>query len=175
MHTSLYLQTPDHQRLHSNMIMILTVRTHLDFSSFSPYRYYTTTNLQFLQASTHTVNKAVVCQGLHCKICMSQWNMHIAVCHQWHGFYKGYTTHMSACFSDSIPLTLIGVDTRKGSSGWIIKPSTNEFGVHLNMFHWTSHLLYFSTFSYGNKKKHAIKEAWWAREHCFWINCPKYI
>lgn len=83
--------------------------------------------------------------------------------------------HMNACSSDSIPLTLIGVDTRKDSSGGIIKPDTNVLGVHLNTFHWTTHLLYFNNFSYGNKKKNAIKEAQCARQHCFWIKCPKYL
>lgn len=46
-----------------------------------------------------------------------------------------YGVHRNACFSDSIPLTLIGVDTRKDSSGGIIKLDTNVFGVHLNTFH----------------------------------------
>lgn len=45
-----------------------------------------------------------------------------------------YRVHRNACSSDSIPLTLIGVDTGKDSSGGIIKPDTNVFGVHLNTF-----------------------------------------
>lgn len=45
-----------------------------------------------------------------------------------------YWVRRNACFSDSVPLTLMGVETRKGSSGEIIKPDTNVFGVHLNTF-----------------------------------------
>lgn len=116
-------------------------------------------NLQFLLASPQTVNKAVVCQGLHCKICMSQWNMHIAVCQQWHGFHKGYTAYTWTRVSDSIPLTLIGVDTRKDSSGGIIKPDTNVLGAHFNMSHWNTHLLYFKNPSYCNEIKTRNKMA----------------
>lgn len=121
-----------------NIKIIWTVKTHLYFSRFPltdktrpPQR-----KPPSLQASVHAVNKAVACQGLHCKICMSQWNMYIAVCHQWHGFYKDYMAYTgNACFSDSIPLTLMGVDTKKDSSGGIIKPDINVFGVHLNTSH----------------------------------------
>ena len=57
-----------------------------------------------------------------------------------------YRTH--ACFCDSIPLALIGVNTRKDSSGGIIKPDTNVFGEHLKTFHSTTRLLYFINISY---------------------------
>lgn len=131
-------------QLHTNTQMILTVRTHLVFSPADTIRSAQRKTSHSPGLSLRTVNKAVACQGLHC---MSQWNMYIAVCHQWHGFYKGlHHVHRNVCFSDSIPLAVMGVGTRKGSSGGIIKPDINVFGVHLNTFHWTTHLLYFNNF-----------------------------
>lgn len=123
--------------------MTVTARTHFKSPRFDitqPHKE----KPPFLQATMCTVNKAAVCQELYCKICMYQWNMHIAVCHQWHSSYKGSTAYTwNTSFSDSIPLTLIGVDTRKDSSGWIIKPSTNIIAVRLNKVPWTTHLLLF--------------------------------
>lgn len=59
--------------------------------------------------------------------------MYIAVYCRRHGSYKSHAVYTTTCVS--IPLTLMVVDTRKDTSGGIIKLDINAFGVHLSMFH----------------------------------------
>lgn len=155
---SLYLHTPDHQRLHSNMIMILTVRTHLDFSRFPLTDITQPQTSDFFRPPHILWTKQWCAKDYTVKYaCPNEICIYPCVINDMASTKAIPHTHMSVCFSDSIPSTLIGVDTRKGSSGWIIEPSTNEFGVHLNTFHWSSLLLYFNKFSYGYEANNAIK------------------